>query len=183
MNQINQESNAINFHHLLELSGIQQNMTVADLGCGGHGKLTFLLSKLVGTHGLVYAIDVIKEHLQIIEKKAKADNIRNIRTIWSDLEIFSGTKIETNSLDFAVLSFVLHQSEKHVDLMREVFRMLKKNGRLLILEWNKLSSLSGPSLERRLSSSQIEGMASKIGFKTEKELVVNQHHFGLILNK
>ncbi|MBM2805755.1 MAG: SAM-dependent methlyltransferase [Deltaproteobacteria bacterium] len=53
---------------------------VADLGSGG-GYFTFKLAASVGPTGKVYAVDVDREMVDLIEKQAQRDGVKNVETI------------------------------------------------------------------------------------------------------
>src|SRR3989344_2513978 len=77
---------------------IKNGMRVADLCCGSSGHFIFPLSKLVGEAGMVYAVDILKSALSGIEGRAKLEGETNINTVWSDLEKYGATKIDSESL-------------------------------------------------------------------------------------
>jgi hypothetical protein len=58
-----------------------------------------MLAKLVGNHGSVYAIDIIKSHLELVAKERDLHNLSQIKTVWSNLELVGATNIEPASLD------------------------------------------------------------------------------------
>src|SRR3989344_1942674 len=124
--------------------GLGNAHSVADLGAGGAGYFTLQAAKLVGEHGLVYAVDIIKGHLRNIESRAKIEGYDNIRTIWSNLEKYGATKINDQSLDFALLVNVLFQNKKPELLMKEAVRMIKTGGKLLVVDWRPGRFIFGP---------------------------------------
>lgn len=156
---------------------------VAELGCGNFGFFVFPLARIVGHEGRVYAVDILKPTLDDISREAKKSNLPQVRPIWSNLEIFKATKIESSSLDSALLVNVLHQSEKKVEILREAVRLLKRGGRLLIIEW-KLSDLPlGPAADKRINLPALRAAAPKIGLEINEEFDAGPYHFGLILSK
>jgi ubiquinone/menaquinone biosynthesis C-methylase UbiE len=156
---------------------------IAELGCGNFGFFTFPLARLVGKNGTVYAVDVMKNYLNEIELRAKESNLPQITTVWSNLEIFKGTKIEAASLDSAFLVNVLHQSDKRAEIIREALRLLKTNGKLVIVEWNSSESPLGPESSRRLKLEALKTAALKLGFDIKEEFEAGPYHYGLVLVK
>ena len=59
---------------VLEAAGIRADMTVADFGCGTLGHYVFPAAQMVGTHGKVYAIDILKSVLDGVNSKKKMEN-------------------------------------------------------------------------------------------------------------
>lgn len=178
-----QGNKLLDIHRVLEITHVKVGMNVADLGCGQFGFFVFPLATTVGKHGLIYAVDIMKSNLKEIEKKAKSENMTQIQTIWSNLEVFQGTKIESNSLDMAFLVNTLHQSTKKLDIIREAFRMLKRSGRLVIIDWEDTSSSIGPGTNKLVNKEGIKAGAKKLGFNTEQDFKAGEYYFGLILSK
>ncbi|MBU2415976.1 class I SAM-dependent methyltransferase, partial [Patescibacteria group bacterium] len=121
--------------------------------------------------------------LEVISKRAKLENLNNIQTIWSNLELFAATKIESGSIDIALLINTLHQSHKRAEILREAVRMLKKEGKLMVVEWDNISSPFGPPPEERVKIDLIKITAQKLGLKLEDEFSAGQYHYGVIFVK
>jgi len=168
---------------ILSKMGIDERQSVAELGCGNFGFFVFPLARLVGRYGKVYAVDVLQSTLQEIKKTAAKDNLPQVITVWSNLEIFKATKIETNSLDRAFLVNVIHQSDKRIEIIREAVRLLKRGGRLLIVEWKNSDLPLGPDSSRRVKAEAIKSAAPKIGLAVQEEFEAGPYHYGLILTK
>jgi len=168
---------------ILSKIGIGEKQKVAELGCGKFGFFVFPLARLVGRQGRVYAVDILKPTLDQIAREAKKENFPQICPIWSNLEIFKATKIETNSLDGALLVNVLHQSEKKIEILRESIRLLKRGGKLLIIEWKDIDLPLGPSPERRVKLNSLKIAIPKIGLNIKEEFEAGPYHYGLILTK
>lgn len=179
----NSQDQLLNQQLVIDKAQIKNGMKVADLGCGANGYFVFPLAAAVGREGIVYAVDIIKSSLESIEKKAKLNNLKQIKTVWSNLEIFNATKIEAESLDLVLLANVLHQSQKRVDLIREARRMLKRGGKVLIIEWNDADCPVGPASENKVNIDMLKTGLEKLGFKSEEEFSAGRFHYGLLFSK
>ena len=111
---------------ILTKARVEEKTKVADLGCGSSGHFVFPSAKLVGKKGIVYAVDILRTTLETVNKRARIENLANIKTVWSNLEIFGATKIEAGSLDVGLLINTLYQSHKRAEILRESIRLLKK---------------------------------------------------------
>jgi ubiquinone/menaquinone biosynthesis C-methylase UbiE len=158
------------------------NDKVADLGCGKFGYFVFPLTKIIGKRGKIYAVDIIKDNLESINSIARAENLTQIETIWSNLEIYKGTKIPDNSLDVAFLVCLLHQSERYLDILKESVRMLKTGGRLLIIDWNKENFIFNKEKEI-VSPDEIKEGIKKLPLDLQEEFMAGDYHYGLLLIK
>lgn len=173
----------INANLIITKAGIEERMKVADLGCGASGHFTFPAAKAVGKKGKVYAVDILKTVLEGVKRRIEQENAENIEVVWTDLEIFGATKIESGSLDVAMLINTLYLSHKRVEILREALRMLKKDGRLLIVEWENTASPMGPPIEERVKEESLKAAAPKLGLKLEEEFEAGQYHYGLVFSK
>ncbi len=177
------KTNLLNIDLILEKAKIKEGEKVGDFGCGKNGYFSFLSAKAVGKKGLIYAVDIIKSNLQLLEKEAKEHNISQIKTVWSDIETFKATKIEENSLDLIFLVNILHESAKPDDILKESVRLLKKGGRLVVVDWKKISSPVGPEVSSRLNKEFIINSANKTGLIKEEEFEAGKYHFGILFVK
>lgn len=174
---------------LFDISAILGKMAIvekqhwAELGCGNFGFFVFPLARLVGRQGKVYAVDILKSTLEEVKRRAQKENLSQVEPVWSNLEIFKATKIETNSLDGALIVNVMHQSEKKIDLLREAIRLLKRGGKLLIVEWKNIDLPFGPEPAKRVNIDSLKNAAPKVGLEVREEFEAGPYHYGLILTK
>lgn len=176
-------SSLIDANLILDKARIEEKTKVADLGCGSSGHFVFPSAKIVGKKGLVYAVDILRTSLETVSQRAHIENFSNIKTIWSNLEIFGATKIEAGSLDVAMLINTLHQSHKRAEILREAVRLLKKNGRLIVVEWKNIAAPFGPPSEEKVKKEFVDNEAKKLGLRPEEEFEAGQYHYGLIYVK
>lgn len=168
---------------ILGRMGIDERQKVAELGCGNFGFFVFPLARLVGKQGKVYAVDILKPTLEEIGREAKKENLTQVATVWSNLEIFKATAIESSSLDRALLVNVLHQSDKRTEILREAIRLLKRGGRLLVVEWSSADLPLGPPADKRIRREALIAAAPKLGLSLKDSFEAGPCHFGLIFIK
>ena len=159
--------------------GLKEGMRVADFGAGS-GFYSKAVSKRVGFSGKVYAIEVQKEYLKKFEDEIKNSGIKNIECIWGDIETKGGTKIADNSMDAVIISNVLFQSEDKIGLIDEARRVLKKTGKVLLIEWSDSVGSMGPAFKYLISPSTAKELFEKRGFKLEENITTGAHHYGII---
>lgn len=162
--------------------GVYEGQTVVDLGAGT-GVYTVLLADRVGESGRVYAIEVQKEFLTNIKTAAADRGLKNVEVIWGDIERFGGTKVKDEIADEVVVSNVLFQAEDKGGLMREVKRILKPQGKLLIVDWKDSFGNLGPSSDAVVSAAAAQELAEREGFVLKKIFDAGAHHYGLVLYK
>lgn len=168
---------------ILARIGIRTGARVADLGCGGAGHFVVPAARLVGNHVSVYAVDILKSSLRSVASKARLEGVNNIKTVWSNLEIFGATKIRKESLDFGLLINIFFQSKHHGEILKETIRLLKKEGKILVIDWNKVPTPFGPPPEDRVKPDEVKKIAKNLRLKLIDEFDAGNYHFGLIFEK
>jgi ubiquinone/menaquinone biosynthesis C-methylase UbiE len=112
----------------LEETNIQEGNIVLDYGCGS-GSYVFFASEKVGKSGKVYAADIHPLAVKKINKQANRKQITNIETILTDCN----TGLETESVDIVLLFDVIHLFKQPEKIFTEMYRVLKPNGILSVL--------------------------------------------------
>jgi len=159
---------------------IKKSMQIADFGCGA-GYFTIPLAKQV-EDGKVYALDVLKTALESVRSRAKQEGLLNIETIWSDLEIPQGSKLENESIDLVLLANILFQSSKKEDIIKEAERVLKKGGTMVVIEWEKEQAM-GPPEKLIVDKQEIKSILEKQGLKFKQDFPASKNHWGMIFEK
>jgi len=109
---------------------VRQGMTVMDIGCGP-GFFTLAMAKMVGPGGMVIAIDVQKEMLDLVKKKSEKLNL--VRCIWFHQGKPDAIGIQKNA-DFILSFYMVHEVPDRDAFFREVAGLLNQGGRYLIVE-------------------------------------------------
>ncbi len=166
--------------NIAELS-INDGMNVVDLGAGS-GFYTIEVAKKVGPRGIVYAVDVQDDLLNKLKNSAKLVGLRNIEVISGNIEKIGGTKLREAIADRVILSNTLFQINPadRDNLALEIKRLLKSNGKLMVIDWTVGSPLSPKTAVLPMLS---EGIFQKAGFLLEKNFDAGDHHYGLIFKK
>ncbi|MFC4767676.1 class I SAM-dependent methyltransferase [Effusibacillus consociatus] len=157
---------------LAELN-IQEKDDVADIGCGP-GFFTIPAAKM--TNGTVYAVDVEPQMLDYIKEKSAAEGVANIKLVQSDAEKID---LPDASVDKVFCAFVLHEVGDLQQGLMEIKRILRSGGKLLVFEWEKKVTESGPPVEERLDATVLEKKIQAIGFKT-KIFRPNPNHYMIL---
>jgi len=174
----------INPEKLIEQVDIRPGMKVADFGCGS-GFYTIASAKRVGGKGEVYAIDIQKEMLRHVASRAETEHLLNVEIIWADLEIPNTTHLKEESIDLVIISNILFQAENKKNVVVEAWRILKPEGRVLVVEWKPTegTSIAGPPSKHRISPEACKELFLGAGFKFEKELDAGKEHYALVFAK
>lgn len=155
---------------LLRDSGLSPGHVFADIGCGP-GSFTFPASSIVGARGKVYAIDTQEEMLSILRKRNPPSNCVILKSEENRIPL------EDSSVDLALLGYMLHEAEDKNVFLKEVRRILKGEGILLVLDWKKISEDKGPPMEERLSEDTVKGLLKDAGFGGIKVSSLTGSHY------
>lgn len=170
----------INPFKLLERVGIREGQRVADLGCGALGHFVFPAAQLVGPKGEVFAVDIQRSVLEQIEQRSKEQQFWNVHTVWSDIDVFRATRVEEHSLDLVLLINNLYLSQNRPQLMREMARLAKTGGTVVVVEWKASASPMGPPSAQRIGKEEAKKILDCEYLDFHDEFEAGPYHYGLI---
>lgn len=106
-------------------------------GGAGTGFLTMPLAKQAER---VIAFDQSEKMLELIEKRAVEQHLENITRMSGDIK-----KIELpdNSVDVAIVSMMIHEVDPFQEALKELTRIIKPDGQLIILEFEEEAHVNG----------------------------------------
>ncbi len=137
---------------------IRPGESVLELG-SGPGFWTFPLAGLVGDKGVVWAVDVSQEMLDAIAKRNPPGQVRLLQ---AELPVID---LPDSSIDLIWAAFVFHEVTPPEKMAAEMFRLLKDQGAVAVLDWRPdKASEGGPPPHHRLSVAQITQCLSNAGF-------------------
>ncbi|MFA5742797.1 MAG: class I SAM-dependent methyltransferase [Candidatus Paceibacterota bacterium] len=171
------EQSFLNPINILNQLSLREEMIACDLGCGSGGWVIPLAKSL--SKGKIYAVDILREPLSLLEEKLRQDRLFNVSIMLADAE--KGVKIMEDSVDLVLLTNILFQAKEKNRILEEVKRILRIGGKALVIDW-KPESPVGPR-EGRISKEEIIKSAIKMGFDPEKEIEAGKYHWGIILVK
>jgi len=154
-------------------------MKVGDFGTGS-GHYARAAAAVVGTGGRVYAIDVQENVLKHLKLNTHAEHNGTIDAVWGDIEKAGGTHLRDGSLDAAIVANVLFQIENRFGLLAELRRVLKPEGKLLVIDWAGGYGGMGPASERVVTEHEAEAFFINGGFHKVKSFRAGAHHYGVV---
>jgi len=108
--------------------------------------------------------------------KGKSANITNIEFIKSEEYSFP---IKDTSIDYVFISNVIHEIEDKLRYFTEIKRVLKTDGLLCIIDWEKKESEMGPSIKERISKEEMIKICVDADFTHIEDININVDHYGL----
>ncbi len=110
---------------------LREGMTVADVGAGT-GYYSRRIAERVGKNGTVYAVDIQPEMLKLLEREMARVGVSNVKPV---LATPTGLRLQPGSLDLAVMVDVYHELEYPHEILAEIVRALKPDGRVVFVEF------------------------------------------------
>lgn len=165
----------------VEAMQLEKGSTVADFGSGS-GYLTIPIARVIGGQGQVYAIDILEGPLESVESKAKLENLRNIETKRANLEVIGSTEIPDQTVDAVVMSNILFQTQDHSGLFAEAKRVLKHDGKAIVVEWSP-DRAPVQLGKNAMSKEQMTKHFQENGWTLTEEFAVSDSHYGLKFTK
>jgi ArsR family transcriptional regulator len=117
---------------------IKEGETVLDLGSGA-GFDCFLAVKKVGKNGKVIGVDMTEEMIEVARENAKKHGYDNVEFKLGDIE---NLPIEDNSIDVVISNCVINLAPDKSKVFKEVYRVLKKGGRMYLSDIVLLGDLT-----------------------------------------
>lgn len=150
----------------------------ADIGCG-IGFFTIPASNIIQNNP-IYALDISIEMLdelarRIVEKQI--NNIEIIKTQEYDL------KLPQASITYAFMCNVLHEIEDKEKMIDELLKILRREGKLTIIEWQKKDTEIGPSINNRVSKEEVKALLEKKGMTIIYEDTISNILYGVVAKK
>jgi ubiquinone/menaquinone biosynthesis C-methylase UbiE len=161
--------------------GLREGMKVADIGTGS-GHYALAAAAAVGHNGRVYAIDVQEDVLKHALDSAHRRGLRNMETVWGNVENKGGTKLRDQSMDALILSNVLFQIEHKQNLVQEAKRILKPGGKLLVIDWAGAYGGMGPHPGHVVTEHAAEELFTTGGFHKVKAFRGGAHHYAIVFS-
>lgn len=159
--------------------GLREGMRVADLGAGS-GHYAFAAANIVGAEGHVYAVDVQEDVLTRLRDRAKELGLSHIETVWGDFEKPGGTKLRDDVVDAVILSNTLFQLEHKDAAIAEIKRILKPDGKLMVIDWAGAYGGIGPAPHQIVGEHLAEELFITRGFHKVKDFPAGPHHYSIV---
>ena len=164
--------------------GIMPGQKIADFGVGsGAYALELAETTKSSDESMIYAIDIQKTLLEKITHLASERQLANIQTVWGDIEQDHGSRLRDESVRWVFLTNVLFQVEDPKAVLKEAFRIMSKNGSLVVIGWSESFGNIGPKESDIIDEVRARAMVEDSGFSIDRPIEAGEHHYGFIAVK
>jgi len=122
----------LHVNRVMDILSIKEGSNVADIGAGS-GWFTVRAARRVGASGLVYAVEINPEYLEYIEKRAKRENLPNIRVA---LGTEDDPRLPDKSVDAVLLLKTYHEVAQPIRLLKRTRKSMRPGALLGIIDRN-----------------------------------------------
>jgi len=159
--------------------GLKPGQVVADLGAGT-GLFSVPMAKAVAASGKVYAVEIDKGFLPIIDGKAKESKLSNVRTVLGE---FSDPKLPASDVDVAFMHDVLHHVEDRVGYLKAAARYIKQNGRFAVIDYRAEQSPHRDQPNLIVSEEQVTGWMKAAGLNRVEKVDLFPDKYFLVFSR
>ncbi|EEF60016.1 class I SAM-dependent methyltransferase [Pedosphaera parvula] len=115
----------------IEALKLKPGEAVADIGAGT-GYYTRRLAQKVGTNGVVFAVDIQPEMLEMLTNKMTRMDIHNVKPV---LGTITDPRLPVNSTDLILMVDVYHEFDHPYEMTEAMIKALKPGGRIVFVEF------------------------------------------------
>lgn len=155
---------------LKDVAGVASGMVCIDFG-SGTGTFALPMAQFVGNEGKVYAVDNSTDMLEHIQAKKPPTNLILVQ------HHVGQTGLDSQIADLCLLAFILHEVKVPNYVMTEASRLLKPEGKVVVVEWKADLDSPGPPRNRRITKEQVEGLFRQAGLSLIEYIDWSRNHY------
>jgi ubiquinone/menaquinone biosynthesis C-methylase UbiE len=158
---------------MLEALKLKPGDVVADIGAGT-GYLSWRMAQKVGDKGIVYAVEIQQEMLDLIAENMKAHHTTNVK---GSLGTVTDPKLPPHSVDLVIMVDVYHEFSDPYEMMENICKALKPGGRVAFVEYRLEDPKVPIKLLHKMSLAQVrkEMAVQPLEFVETIETLPRQH--------
>jgi ubiquinone/menaquinone biosynthesis C-methylase UbiE len=161
-----------------EKAGLKNPSVLIDIGAGT-GFFALLFSEKM-KKGKVYACDISDEMLSWLEDNLPSESKGRVIPVKMEE---SSVSLPDDMADLVYMINLHHELKEPLRIIEESRRLLKKGGKLLIIDWKKEQTPEGPPMEIRVTEETIDSQMLKAGFRDVIKYAVLPYHYLLVGEK
>ena len=149
---------------LLPELALKPGMVVADIGAGT-GYIARRMATLVGPSGVVYAVDVQPEMVEMLKSLAARAGLAQVKPMLGGVD---DVRLPAASVDLAIMVDVYHELEFPREVLASIVRSLKPGGRVVFVEYRAEDARVPIKPIHKMSEAQVRREASASALTWER---------------
>lgn len=162
---------------ILAMLAIGNDEDVLDLGAGSG---YFTIPAAAMTQGTVYALDVERRMLDVLEENVQKQGVKNVQPLQGMIE---NIPLDNEKVHRVIASLVMHEIEPLSKGLQEIARVLKPGGKCLCLEWAKKPTDQGPPMHHRIDSEEMRKAVEECGLTVDSLAFPTDSHYIIVFGK
>jgi len=155
---------------------LRPGMRVADLGAGT-GYFSRYLSAAVGPEGTVFAVDTEPNLVVHLRARAEREQTENVVPILASAD---EPRLPADSTDVVLIVDTYHHIDDRRGYVRRLQRVLRKRGRVAVVDWQKQALPVGPPPDHKLAREQVVDEMTAAGYRLVAEPAILPYQYVLI---
>ncbi|MDX2503757.1 MAG: methyltransferase domain-containing protein [Gammaproteobacteria bacterium] len=125
-------------HAILDVLQLKSGMKIADIGAGT-GLFTQLFAQSVGPEGQVYAVDISRNFVENIERRARDNDLSNVQGVVNNAK---SVNLPPESINLAFVCDTYHHFEYPLTTLQSIHNALRPGGTLVIIDFRRIPGFS-----------------------------------------
>lgn len=163
---------------LLAALALKPGERILDLGAGP-GYFALRIARAVTGSGHVFAADIEPGMLTALIDRMKKAGVKNITPV---LVPPDDTTLPEASVDMVFICDTYHHLEDRAHYLERLRRVVRKDGRLVIVDFHKKKLPVGPPVEMKIDGADVKREVEGAGYKLEKDLGLLPYQYVLIFS-
>jgi precorrin-6B methylase 2 len=162
---------------IIEAAGVKPGTAVADIGAGT-GLFTLPFAKATAPSGKVFAVEIARNFLTHIERRAAEEKTSNVQTV---LGTAHSVELPENSVDLVFICDTYHHFEFPQDTLASISKALKPGGQIVLIDFIRVAGKSSDWVMGHVRAGQevFEAEIAAAGFEkvSEEKNLLRENYF------
>lgn len=176
------ETGFLNPAKAIHAAKLHEGMHVADFNAGA-GFFARAAARAVGEGGVVWAVDVHREMLPRLKALALAEGLHNVEVMHGSVERPGGSHLPEGKFDSVIVANLLFSCDNKKGVAQEAHRVLRRTGRVLVIDWKDSYGGLGPHPDHVVSRDSARAIFEEQGFSRVEDIPAGAYHWGCIMRK
>jgi arsenite methyltransferase len=163
-------------HEVIMALDLKEGERIADIGAGS-GYFAFRIARHVGETGRVYAVDISPEMIIHMNRAIRDMGLTNVTTVLAPPD---DPLLPDKSIDRFFICDTWHHIENQAQYLALVKKMLRPNGQVVMIDFEKRELPVGPPTEMKIAKDDLIAQMRANGFELVKEHTFLPYQYFLV---